>query len=310
MNRMLLIAIIATVLLPVHRLVDSLQAQPADPVRVTLGTYNVRNFFDVHDDPYTEDETAYVKSNKSIRALGKVIKEMNADFIGLQEMENEGILRRFIGWHLEDQGYRYNWVNRMEGTRGINTGFLSKTFVSAITMHRFDELSLPDDDRTWRFARGVIKAVLQPVKGVNIHVYVLHLKSKWSTDNDPQSKMWRLAEATRVAELIDELYQQDPDALVAVIGDLNDTPDSPPIQRILKRNDGSDRLLDVHDGISPDDRVTYLRAPYRATVDYILASPSLHKCLVDQSAKVLSPKVVEEASDHAPLVATFEFPAQ
>ncbi|MDH3583085.1 MAG: hypothetical protein OER86_02590, partial [Phycisphaerae bacterium] len=171
-------------------------------------------------------------------------------------------------------------------------------------------LRLPENDRQWTFARGVASVELQPAEDVRVEVFVVHLKSKRTVeDSDPQSATWRLSEALGLRRLIAERLRRNPGAYVAVMGDFNDTPLSPPMRTLLKVGpEGKALLVDPHEGLPADKRITYLKKPYRANVDYILLSSSLAKHVVPGSAEVYGHE--PNGSDHAPVMLTLQLPTR
>ena len=139
-----------------------------------------------------------------------------------------------------------------------------------------------------------------------LDLFVVHLKSRFNSHEDPNSSTWRLAEATAVRHLVDQVLRDDPEAWVAVLGDMNDAPDSATLSALrLEGADDALPLADLHADLEPSERITYLRAPYQSTIDYILASPALAARLVPGSARVLSDPALVDGSDHAPVYATF-----
>ncbi len=278
-------------------------------VRVTLGGYNIENFFDRHDDPYNGDEVMRPKSDESLAKAAQVIAATDADFLGIVEMEKLGALAAFVDERLPDRGYRFLWVNQTVDLRGINNGFLSRLRPHSMTIYRFNELTLEGADRTWPFARDVLEAELRPAEGVRLSVFVVHFKSKRDGPNDPDSVKWRTAEMLALRRIIAERLAEDPDAMIAVVGDFNDTPGSAPLDALTGSADKPGVLVDVTASLPPDKRITYLRQPYRSQVDYVMASPALARCFVPGSAKVVQVTDMMEASDHAPVIATFALPA-
>lgn len=305
MTLALLAAIVAVVVF--GRGSFSVAAENDDSVRLTIAAYNVENFFDAHNDPYTSDETMRPKAIPHLEKLAEVIRETKADFLGVTEMENEGALVEFRDTYLEDMDYDKVWVSHRSGVRGINNGIMSRVPIRSVTIYRFMPLRLEGDDGEWRFARDLVHARVEPIEGVTVHVFVCHLKSKRTVDGDKESIRWRSAEATALRGLVDELLSEDPKALIAVTGDLNDTADSVPLQ--LVRGDElpkARQLVDVHDHLDGEESHTYLREPYVSKIDYILVSQELADHLVEGSAKVIHLDDMELASDHAPVVASFD----
>ncbi len=279
-------------------------ARPGKTVTVTLGAYNVENYFDRYNDPYTDDQGTAPKEAHEVKRLAQAIRAMRADFVGVVEMENEGELYRFANEHLPDLGYKNVYVGHRDYGRGINNGGMTRLPVGGVTTHRFWPLTVPGDERQWRFARDVIEFELRPAEGVTLHVFVLHFKSKRDSRRDPKSASWRLAEARGVRRLVEQRLAADPGALIALVGDFNDERGSAPLKHLLDERPRV--LVDCHRNVPAARKITYLREPYRSQIDYILVSPALARCLKAGSAKV--PTTALEGSDHAPVVATFELP--
>lgn len=286
-------------------------AHGQNTVKFKLAAHNVENFFDVYDDPYTLDEAMRIKSRKAIDQLGEAWKKMDADFIGIEELENEGILAKFRGWHFEGAGYDYLWCNQLRGTRGINVGFMSRIPTGEIRVRKFQRLTLPGEEHKWTYARDLVSVEIKPASDVSIEVFILHLKSKRDSEGDEKSAHWRLAEATRLRQIIDERLAAKPDALIAVIGDFNDTPDSVTIKTLLappSATPDKPSLIDAHAGLPPE-AITFLKNPYKSKIDYIMLSPALAKCAVKGTAAVVGADA-PTGSDHAPVAVELEIPTK
>ena len=144
-------------------------------------------------------------------------------------------------------------------------------------------------------------------------VFMLHLKAQSTAESgssDPRSVKWRLAEARQVRAQVAVLLKSDPAAYVAVIGDVNDLPESPTYKALTRLQDGVE-LIDVHATLPRTNRKTMIRqASYQLVgpnqpIDYIFASAGLAKTLVSKSVNtpvLLDPRL----SDHIPLIAVFD----
>jgi len=281
-------------------------AQKPHTVTVKLATQNVENFFDVFDDPYNRDEGATPKPVEEINLLAKQMRMFDADFFGIQELESMGLLARFVDWQFKDRGYDYIWANQMRAQRGINVGCMSKVPLGGVTAYKYEKLTAPGVDRTWTFARDLASVEIKPASDVVITVFIVHFKSKRDSRDDPKSGNWRLAEALGLRRIAKAKLDADPDALIVAMGDFNDTPDSPPIQALLDTANGGPVFVDPHADIPADQRISYLKEPYRSNIDYVLLSPALAKMVVDGSARVGPGSL--DASDHAPVTVTVEIP--
>lgn len=269
--------------------------------KLRLVAYNAENLFDVFDNPYTDDDSTEVKPRDEIERIAAALRQLDADVVALSEVENRGVLQAVVNEFLGDMGYRYVAVNPTNDGRGINLGVISRYPIDAITSYRFRTLELPGEERTWRFARDLLRVTLELPDEKKFDLFAVHFKSKRDSAGDPDSAKWRLAEATETAEIVSNVMKLHPDRWVAVAGDFNDTPDSPPI-RTLTRN----LLIDAHAKLPPAKRITYLREPYRSTIDYILVNPSMRDAMT--TAVIPTNERLLAGSDHAPVVADFQLP--
>ena len=147
-----------------------------------------------------------------------------------------------------------------------------------------------------------------------MQVFMLHFKAmSGSTADDPNSANWRLAEAMQLHAKVATLLRNDSAAWIAVMGDVNDLPKSPPFLALTRPGDGF-ALVDVHAGLPRSQRSTLLRkSSYQAVdtihpVDYILISPGLAEHLVPESVGHPAPSDIK-ASDHIPVTASFDIPS-
>jgi len=275
---------------------------------LTVAAYNIENLFDIWDDPYTADEGTRVKPRAELEQIAATIRKLDADVIGMSEVENEGVLKAFITEMLGDMGYKHVAAAASNDGRGIRTAIVSRLPIKSITSYRHLDLKIDGDERTWRFARDLMHVQLQVSDKRIAHAFVVHLKSMRDDGDDKKSVNWRLAEATTAKKIIDEVQAKEPGAWVMMLGDFNSLADTPPMQRLIgAAANGAEAkpLIDLHaDG--PADTATYLKKPYRSRIDYILASDALAKRVVKDSAQVVAESELAGGSDHAPVVARFE----
>lgn len=275
--------------------------------RLVIGSLNAENFVDVFDDPYSKDEVVAVKPREQIERLAKAIRAANADALAIVEVENEGVLKAMVDELLPDMGYRHVIVNPTNSEYGTNLGLLSRLPVISVTSHRWRELRLPGEERSWRFARDVLRVRLAATPQRSLDVFIAHFRSRRDAGGDPNGQKWRLAEAVAARQIIGNVLAAEPDAWVALLGDLNDTPDTPSMAQLTSpHGGGAPLLIDAHAALPANQRITYLKVPYRSTIDYVLTSPALGRRLIAGSARVVSERSTLGGTDHAPVVAAFD----
>lgn len=206
------------------------------------------------------------------RMTAQVIRDVAADVLGVVEADDRISLTRFNDQLLKPIDAMYSSIMLIDGNdeRGIDVGLMTKsgTSIESVISHVDDVL---DGRRV--FSRDCPEYTVRTSSGARIVVMVNHLKSKgYGAQNENDSR--RRAQAQRIREIYDERRAAGMD-LVAVIGDMNDTPDSDPMLPLLKA--GSD-LKDIfeHDAFVTDGRPgTYGNGAKSNKIDYILLSPAL-----------------------------------
>ena len=199
-----------------------------------------------------------------------VIRDVGADVLGVVEAEARPVLDLFTAAMLKKVGARpYEQVMLIEGNdgRGIDVGLLSRFGIAAMRTHIYDR-----DHIGTVFSRDCCEYHLDIGGGRTLVVLVNHLKSKgYGSKDDPIGTKRRHRQATRMAEIYNGLIA-DGYALIAVVGDLNDTPDSDSLQPLL----GGTTLKDIseHPGFDPGPRKGTFKGQ-NDQIDFVLLSPDL-----------------------------------
>ncbi len=99
---------------------------------VRVGTYNVLNLFDEFNDPYRSDDVMDTKARNELLKLAQRIRELDADVLALQEVENRDYLQRFVRALLPDMGYDHVVLFEGNNHRGIDCAVLSRLPIGAL----------------------------------------------------------------------------------------------------------------------------------------------------------------------------------
>lgn len=250
------------------------------------------------------------------RHTAMVIRDTNADILGVVEAENRISLRDFSKVLLAQVDARpYPHVMVIDGNdgRGIDVGILTRDgFAIGEIVSHVDDGGVANEV----FSRDCPEYTVRTSSGASIVVMVNHFKSK-GYGKPADSNARRKRQAERVAEL----YRARRDAgqeNVVVLGDLNDTPDSDPLSPLIAGTDLKD--ISTHPRYRGDGRPgTYANGTASNKIDYILLSPALYAKVTDGTVLrkgvwggtngTLFPhyesmtKAHHAASDHAALVA-------
>jgi len=179
-------------------------------VEVKIASYNVENLFDMNRDGNEYEE--YIPNGDwgwnddmhriKLRNTAQVIRGINADIIGLQEIESETALRELKA-ELNRQGlyYRY-YVFARNKNSAVNTAILSRYPIQSGLKHPITH--------NGRY-RDILEAKID-INGQPLRVFVNHWKSK----SGPESK--RILSAKRLTHRLAELSDNEPYVL---LGDFN-----------------------------------------------------------------------------------------
>jgi len=198
----------------------------------------------------------------------RVIKDVDADIMGVIEAESRPLLELFTTRMLEQvDGTPYQEVHLIDGNdgRGIDVGLLSRFSVVSMRTHIYDA------DRV--FSRDCAEYHLDlDGKSKTLVVLVNHFKSKgYSSRGDPLGAKRRGRQAKQVAEIYRGLIADGHD-LVVVLGDLNDTASGGSLDPLLA--DTTLRDVSTHASFLPGERTGTYRTG-NDQIDYVLLSPEL-----------------------------------
>jgi endonuclease/exonuclease/phosphatase family metal-dependent hydrolase len=203
----------------------------------------------------------------------RVIDTVNADILCMVEVEDRIAVNRFdssVIPKINGQKYSHTMVIDGNDDRGIDVGIMTKqTFdIKSIGTHVDDS-----DENGPIFSRDCAEYTVGTPSGSRLLLLVNHFKSQGygnPEDNDAKRKR----QAKRVREIYEERLGQGIE-LIAIVGDLNDSPERDPLQPLV--SNGStlvDIMKDPH--FSGDSRPgTYGDGIAKDKFDYILMSPKL-----------------------------------
>jgi len=202
----------------------------------------------------------------------RVIHDTGADILGVIEAESRIALKRFTdaGLLVADRP-RYPHVMVVDGNddRGIHVGILATADYPLVAQRSH----VDDTDAQGRiFSRDCPEYHFRTPTGHPLVVLVNHLKSK-GYGGKAASDAMRRRQAHRIAQIYQNLLD-DGLTRIAVLGDLNDTPDSEPLAPLLRDTDLRD--ISTHPAFDDAGRPgTYGYCTARNKLDYVLLSPAL-----------------------------------
>lgn len=262
----------------------------AEAPRWRLCTWNLHNFFDSIDDKYGDQVHEPTRVEKKITDLTAALNTIGADVVAVQEVEKRVLLERLA----QRAGYRYAiLIPGNDHARGINVGLLSKIKVRGYASHRNDRLPYVEGaPLDAKFSRDCLEVHLLTPEPVIL--LVNHFKSKVGKGKSSDSK--RRAQAMRVTKIVSDLELAYPGRPLAVVGDMNDSLESWPLQPLAQSG-----LYDPFIHLSPDQRYTLKHRGQPAALDQILINRSLSRHWLRASSQVGHDKFFKRCSDHYPM---------
>lgn len=239
------------------------------------------------------------------------------DMVALCEVENDSVLHDLTRRSLL-RNARYDYVMTCSpDERGIDVALVYSPFSFRLIRSHSVRVEPIKDMRPTRdilYASGVIAS------GDTLHVIVAHLPSR--RGGERHSRPFRMAAASRVAAVVDSIYNVSKDAKIIIAGDFNDYTNSASVRMLCGK-----RLKDISAEATGRNgaKGTYRYQGEWGSLDHILVSESLARnvvhCYVNDAPflvepdekyggvkprrNYLGPRYQNGFSDHLPLVATF-----
>jgi endonuclease/exonuclease/phosphatase family metal-dependent hydrolase len=244
---------------------------------------------------------------------GRVIASVNPDILITVEVENRVTLQRFNDQVLKAK-FNFSFPHCMlidgNDVRGIDIGILSRFPIAEMISHVDD----PGLDGLPVFSRDCPEYDIDLPEDNRIVIIPNHFKSK-RNGNDTESQNRRKAQADRAHDIC--LNALNRSSFVLLGGDLNDTPDSDPLNALF--NDGFNDVS-IHPNYPTERPGTFDTGRPDNKIDYLIMSPNLQTKLLNTGIErrgSYHPRTWEpfdtvtkksnEASDHQLIWAEFDF---
>ena len=271
--------------------------------------WNLHNFFDTKKDTASTYEQVVTSGEYSTKLgeVGAVIKAMDPDFAIMPECENLGIVDDLNSKQL---GGKYKTaITETNDFRGLDIGILSKAPIDKVVTHTTDMFKRLDlaGSKSYAYSRDAVEVHLT-INGRSVILLGVHYRSKGDGSAETDDKDKRAAEAQHTRAIADALAIEDPSAAILILGDFNDLPGSPAVAWTIAgnpKNDPKVTFTSAGDSVPQADRYTFVYNNAKELIDHQIANPVLAKMLDTSSVTIRHGKDVEAASDHHPLMATY-----
>lgn len=272
----------------------------------SMMTWNVENLFDFSLPNPTSPPMPNVREYKlAIKKVANTILYAGAPtLVGLQEVENIEILEDVAADEaLADFGYIPILIEG-DDSRGIDVAYLLRG--DQADLIRVDQYPAPEGLTS--------RPPLQVEVSLGDHLVFYALNNHFisMSGGEVATEPRRTAQAAWNVELIEEIFSSKPEALVAVMGDLNSYHDSLPIDTL--RAAGLHNVLDL---VPEEERYTYNYQGISQVIDHILVSDALFELIeevfifhgnADYPIPAEGDASPLHKSDHDPVIVIFSFP--
>ncbi|WP_455170027.1 endonuclease/exonuclease/phosphatase family protein [Aegicerativicinus sediminis] len=224
----------------------------------TIAFYNLENFFDTENDPFSNDSDYLPDSDKrwtakryerKVYKIGNAISVIGPEqfpfpptILGVAEIENQRVLDDLLkAKDLLSIPYNYVHYDSYD-ERGIDTALIYDTRFFEVSSSEIFSVLIEDEDGIRDFTRDIL-LVSGKLEGEEIHVIVNHWPSK--REGDIESEYKRMAAADKLLFVIQKLQLTYSNPKIVVMGDFNDNPDGLPIKH-LRKESGFFNALEMH----------------------------------------------------------------
>ncbi len=276
-----------------------------------VATFNLENYL---------NEPAGNRPLKTPEAQAAVVRSILAirpDVLAVQEMGTTNALLALRA-DLKGAGLDFPFWEHLTGSdTNCHVAVLSRYPFQARRPHTNETYLL--SGRRFRVCRGFAEVDICVNAQFRFTLLAAHLKSRLPSPVADEEEM-REQEALVLRRLVDARLEADSNAKLVVLGDFNDLRDSKPLRAMRGR--GKNALFDTRPseregGERPDTSVHtrpvtwtfyYPKEDVYSRFDYILISPGMKREWLPAESYVLNLPEWGIASDHRPVVCSFEAP--
>ena len=211
----------------------------------TIAFYNLENFFDTRNDPYSLDDDftpqGFKKWNESkfrrkIKKIARAISEIGLKdsdiqpvLVGIAEVENKEVIKSLLqAKQLRDIDYDFVHFDSPD-ERGIDTALIYNTAHFQVLHSDIAPLMVDNTNGDRDLTRDILY-VHGKLNQEEVHIFVNHWPSRREGADETSYK--RIEAAETIIQKLDAIKGDNPNCII--MGDFNDDPNSESIQRIIQ----------------------------------------------------------------------------
>jgi len=165
--------------------------------------------------------------------------------IGLCEIENRFVLNQLV-YETPFKSYDYRIIHEESpDLRGIDVALLFNPELIKVVNHEAISIHFPWDSTLK--TRDILYVKMHVIGTGILHVYINHWPSRYGGELSSEPK--RVFVAKQLADRIDALLKEEPNAAIVVLGDLNDSPSNKSVKEVLveREDPHRSRLIQLMD---------------------------------------------------------------
>lgn len=276
-----------------------------------VASYNLENYLDA------AAGTRVAKSAEARSKIQECILAIKPDVLALQEMGGTNALLELRD-SLKVAGLDLpHWEHMTGFDTNIHVAVLSRFPFAARIPHIKESFLL--SGRRFQVSRGFAEVEIQVNPSYRFTLITAHLKSRRPIPEADEAEL-REQEALKLREIIDARLKVNPELNLIVLGDFNDVKDSKSTRALIGR--GRNALVDTRPAErngdnqpNPNPRYEpraitwthyYGKEDTYSRIDYILVSHGMAREWIKEETYISATPNWGIASDHRPIVATFE----
>ncbi len=264
---------------------------------VTVGFWNVENLFDLENDPLKNDDEFSLGGRKLVTQeildmkldhMVEVITDLNADVLGLCEIENRKVLE-MLNEKYTDKNYTIIHYESPD-SRGIDTALLYESNKLTVIESYPIEIPIEEEEptRDILYVKGKIDVAV-------LHIFVNHWPSNYSGLERGIRRRSIAANILRIA--VDKILLEDENANIILMGDFNEDPLAKAVHDVLNTtiniDDANNNLFQLWNPMAHlmgvENGGTY---KYRG-IDNVIDQFIISKGLIDENGLELNPRSVK-----------------
>jgi len=256
--------------------------------------WNIENFFDTKDQPKKDDTILTLDEYKNkLNSISEKLRRINADIVGLAEVENIDILKELA----YESGYPFYYLIEGNDPRGIDIALISKWKVD-YKSHK-DQSTPYKDNFYYKFSRDCPEASFS-FNGEKIFLLLNHLKANYKEEKISSEK--RTAQIKGILDIISAIYRENNQPNIITFGDLNSLRFSEQMNILEKSS------LIILNYFYPEEKIYTIKINgKKRDIDYFIMNKPLYDKIKIKKLISFNKTEFNKISDHYPLYLEFEF---